>query len=387
MRLRGPPRGTRSRHRALSSGGGSLRERGGYRVHVRAGVPSGDAVCRSDPARDRNSHGLQYPGTIDEPRRGKTPADRRRSPGNCAETGFGVSPAGKRTRGARSRRGGARRTRAVGSVDGDGIRCQGGRCAVVPYIARGFRPRHGTAGSARRWRRGRKHSDYVSRPLRRIRTPARCDADERGRRHVRRGSRCIDRGRGGRGQDGDRFRSGDGAARATRRIVSEARRRRSSGQEFQRVTHIQTGTILDEILARTTADLPERKISVPVSDLEVAARSRSAPLSLRAALGGTEMSVIAEIKRASPSRGTFPIVVEPANVARDYIAGGAAAISVLTNEPYFRGSLGDLDAVAEVAHARPKPVPVLRKDFVVDPYQIVEARAHGADAVLLIVAA
>jgi len=133
------------------------------------------------------------------------------------------------------------------------------------------------------------------------------------------------------------------------------------------VTHVQTGTILDEILARTNADLPERKISVPVSDLEVAARSRSAPLSLRAALGGTEMSVIAEIKRASPSRGTFPIVVEPASVARDYIGGGAAAISVLTNEPYFRGSLGDLDAVAEVAHARPKPVPVLRKDFVVDP--------------------
>jgi len=153
------------------------------------------------------------------------------------------------------------------------------------------------------------------------------------------------------------------------------------------MTHVQTGTILDEILARTTTELAERKFRKPISDLEVAARSRPAPLSLRAALAGPEMSVIAEIKRASPSRGTFPVAVEPASLARDYIAGGAAAISVLTDEPFFQGSLGDLDATAEVAHTHARPVPVLRKDFVVDPYQIVEARAHGADAVLLIVAA
>jgi indole-3-glycerol phosphate synthase len=99
------------------------------------------------------------------------------------------------------------------------------------------------------------------------------------------------------------------------------------------------------------------------------------------------MSVIAEIKRASPSRGTFPVAVEPASLARDYIAGGATAISVLTDEPFFQGSLGDLAAAARIAHAHVSPVPVLRKDFMVDPYQIAEARAHGADAVLLIVAA
>ena len=151
--------------------------------------------------------------------------------------------------------------------------------------------------------------------------------------------------------------------------------------------HVRTGTILDEILARTTADLAERKAAVPVSDLEAMARSWPAPLGLRASLAGREMSVIAEIKRASPSRGTFPIAVEPAAVAADYLAGGAAAISVLTDGPFFQGSLEDLEITSRVAHDHPRPVPVLRKDFVIDPYQIIEARAYGADAVLLIVAA
>lgn len=153
------------------------------------------------------------------------------------------------------------------------------------------------------------------------------------------------------------------------------------------MTHVQTGTILDDILARTAADLAERKISMPVSDLEATARSLPAPLSLRAALAARAMSVIAEIKRASPSRGVFQVPVDPAKVAIDYLVGGAAAISVLTDRPFFQGSLRDLDAAASVAHAHANAVPVLRKDFVVDPYQIVEARSHGADAVLLIVAA
>ena len=99
------------------------------------------------------------------------------------------------------------------------------------------------------------------------------------------------------------------------------------------------------------------------------------------------MSVIAEIKRASPSRGTFPVTVDPSAVALDYIQGGAAAISVLTDEPFFQGSLKDLEEAASIAHRAERPIPVLRKDFVIDPYQIVEARAYGADAVLLIAAA
>lgn len=99
------------------------------------------------------------------------------------------------------------------------------------------------------------------------------------------------------------------------------------------------------------------------------------------------MSVIAEIKRASPSRGVFPVEVDPEVVAREYIAGGAAGISVLTDEPFFQGSLHDMETAAAVAHAAEPPVPILRKDFIVDPYQIIEARAWGADAILLIVAA
>ena len=153
------------------------------------------------------------------------------------------------------------------------------------------------------------------------------------------------------------------------------------------MTHVQTGTYLDAILARTATDLAGRKSTTAVSDLEAAASSRPVPLSLRAALAGSDMSVIAEFKRASPSRGAFAVRADPATVANDYIAGGAAAISVLTDEPFFQGSLADLDAVASASHGGDRTVPVLRKDFVLDPFQVLEARAHGADAVLLIVAA
>lgn len=150
---------------------------------------------------------------------------------------------------------------------------------------------------------------------------------------------------------------------------------------------VRTGSILDEIIARTRADCEVRKGHVPLAELERMAAARGVPVSLHGRLAEPGISVIAEIKRASPSRGRFPVTIEPATVAAEYISGGASAISVLTDEPYFQGSLGDLRATAAVAHATPRPVPVLRKDFVVDSYQIAEAKAHGADAVLLIVAA
>ena len=153
------------------------------------------------------------------------------------------------------------------------------------------------------------------------------------------------------------------------------------------MTHASTGTILDAILARTADDLALRKSRTPIAELDAKAAVQPPALGLHCALGVRGMSVIAEIKRASPSRGAFPVVVNPAEVANDYVVGGASAISVLTDAPFFQGSLEDLEDAARIAHGADRPVPVLRKDFIIDPYQIVEARANGADAILLIVAA
>jgi indole-3-glycerol phosphate synthase len=152
-------------------------------------------------------------------------------------------------------------------------------------------------------------------------------------------------------------------------------------------TFVETGTILDRILARTATDVADRKRATPVASLERMARDRQAPVGLRSALVRPGLSVIAEIKRASPSKGRFPVEIEPANLAAEYLTGGAAALSVLTDAPFFQGSLDDLSDAATVAHLSSLPAPVLRKDFVVEEYQIHEALAYGADAVLLIVAA
>lgn len=148
---------------------------------------------------------------------------------------------------------------------------------------------------------------------------------------------------------------------------------------------VETGTVLDRILARTAADVAHRKLTVPIAKLEEKAANRDQPLSLKRALAAPGVGVIAEIKRASPSRGVFSVDVDPPEVAGQYIDGGAAAISVLTDEPFFQGSMADLTAASGVAHAQ--GVPVLRKDFILDDYQLTEALLIGADAILLIVAA
>lgn len=153
------------------------------------------------------------------------------------------------------------------------------------------------------------------------------------------------------------------------------------------MSHVTTGTILDKILDQTARDVATRKSQVSIEDLRSKGEGRPAPVSLNEVLSAPGMSVIAEIKRASPSRGVFPVEVDPAMVAADYIAGGAAAISVLTDEPFFKGSLDDMEQAAQVAHAAGRPVAILRKDFLIDQYQVAEAWAYGADAVLLIVAA
>lgn len=148
---------------------------------------------------------------------------------------------------------------------------------------------------------------------------------------------------------------------------------------------VRTGTFLDRIVTRTLADLPERKRVTPLATLEKCAAEQADAVSFEAALRGAQLGIIAEVKRASPSKGAIAEGIDAASVASDYIAAGASAISVLTDEPFFQGSLTDLEAVVAVAHAAEKPRPVLRKDFLVDRYQVVEARASGADAVLLIV--
>ncbi|MDQ3538475.1 MAG: indole-3-glycerol phosphate synthase TrpC, partial [Actinomycetota bacterium] len=122
--------------------------------------------------------------------------------------------------------------------------------------------------------------------------------------------------------------------------------------------------------------------ALPLGELRDRARRSPRPPSFTRALRGPDVAVIAEVKRASPSRGNLAIIPDAGGLARAYASGGAAAISVLTEPSHFAGCLDDL---VEVAAAT--PLPALRKDFVVDAYQVWEARAAGAAAVLLIVAA
>ena len=141
-------------------------------------------------------------------------------------------------------------------------------------------------------------------------------------------------------------------------------------------------TVLDDILVGVRADLADRKAAVPLDELKTRAATMPSARDAYDVLHQPGVSVIAEVKRASPSRGQLAAIPDPAALARDYAAGGAAMISVLTEHRRFGGSLADLDAVRAAVD-----IPVLRKDFVVSAYQVWESRAHGADAVLLIVAA
>jgi indole-3-glycerol phosphate synthase len=138
---------------------------------------------------------------------------------------------------------------------------------------------------------------------------------------------------------------------------------------------------LTPIVERRRADLVGLRAARPLAALRDALAGAPPPRGFRAALARPGLQVIAEIKRRSPSAGAIREDAQPADVARRYEAAGAAALSVLTEPHHFGGSLDDLVAARAVVG-----LPVLRKDFTVDPYQIVEARVAGADAVLLIVA-
>lgn len=140
--------------------------------------------------------------------------------------------------------------------------------------------------------------------------------------------------------------------------------------------------MLDDLYAGALADADARRKMRPFGHVEAAALDRSPALDALSALRPADrVKIIAEVKRASPSRGDLSVIADPASLAVSYATGGASAISVLTEGRRFKGTLADLEAVRDVVD-----VPVLRKDFIADPYQVFEARAAGADLVLLIVA-
>lgn len=139
-------------------------------------------------------------------------------------------------------------------------------------------------------------------------------------------------------------------------------------------------SVLDSIIEGVRQDLSNRRKSLNQihEEMTQAPPVRDAHL----ALTGDDLKVIAEVKRSSPSKGALSAISDPAALAQQYQSAGASVISVLTEERRFKGSLADLDAVRSQVD-----IPVLRKDFMVDEYQFFEARAHGADVILLIVAA
>ena len=139
--------------------------------------------------------------------------------------------------------------------------------------------------------------------------------------------------------------------------------------------------ILNKIVADKRKELEQRKKSMPLSLLKRHVVPKDAPIDLARSLSGDSIRLIAEVKQASPSRGVLCPNFDPVALARTYAQGGAAAISVLTETKYFQGSINDLAAIREEVE-----LPLLRKDFIFDPYQVYESYTYGADALLLIVA-
>ena len=141
-------------------------------------------------------------------------------------------------------------------------------------------------------------------------------------------------------------------------------------------------SVLDDIVAGVREDLAARQAHTSLDDLRALASRAADVRDGFAALSAPGVNVITEVKRSSPSKGALAEIADPAGLASDYAAGGASVVSVLTERRRFGGSLDDLDSVRASVD-----IPVLRKDFVVSSYQLWESRAHGADVILLIVAA
>lgn len=137
--------------------------------------------------------------------------------------------------------------------------------------------------------------------------------------------------------------------------------------------------ILDRIIDSTRQSVAQRKHQKPLNELKLAITPKNKPKDLKDHLLGDEIKLIAEVKRASPSRGLFRSDLDVISLVQSYVQGGATAISVLTEPNFFLGSFADLDAVRKTVD-----LPILCKDFILDTYQVYEACAHGADAILLI---
>ena len=142
--------------------------------------------------------------------------------------------------------------------------------------------------------------------------------------------------------------------------------------------------ILDQIVAENSLELETRKRSVPLDELRRVALEQPPPLDFVSALRGDCIQLIAEVKKASPSRGIIRPDFNPVEIAQTYASNGASAISVLTESRYFQGSLNHLKDIRDTPGD--KRLPLLRKDFIFDSYQVYESRAYGADSLLLIVA-
>jgi len=142
--------------------------------------------------------------------------------------------------------------------------------------------------------------------------------------------------------------------------------------------------ILDQIVADNRLELETKKSSFPLEELRRVALEQPPPLDFASVLRGDHIRLIAEVKKASPSRGIIRPDFDPVEIAQAYASNGASAISVLTEPRYFQGSLSYLRDIKEALGA--KKLPILRKDFLNDPYQVYESRAYGADNLLLIVA-
>ena len=141
--------------------------------------------------------------------------------------------------------------------------------------------------------------------------------------------------------------------------------------------------ILKEIIDIKRERVLERKKTFSISKIENLISEAPYPLNFAGRLMGNSVRIIAEIKRASPSKGVFRDDLDILDLAVKYAESNVAAISVLTNEDHFHGSIEDMKSVSDIVH--PYGIPILRKEFIFDPYQIYEARAFGADAILLIV--